>query len=78
MLPAWWPSDKPFLVGDVRDKLAVIPDGVIQCIVTSPPYFGLRSYLPDTLKLKQNVPGSILKELEERHIYPFNHIGVEK
>jgi DNA modification methylase len=39
--------------GDVKDKLAEIPDGTVQCVVTSPPYFGLRSYLPDTHKDKQ-------------------------
>lgn len=35
------------LVGDTRDRLKDIPDNSIQCCVTSPPYFGLRSYLPD-------------------------------
>lgn len=35
--------------GDVRDVLRqMITDGVkVNCIVTSPPYWGLRSYLPD-------------------------------
>jgi DNA modification methylase len=32
------------LVGDVRDKLAELPAGSVQCCVTSPPYFGLRDY----------------------------------
>lgn len=32
------------LVGDVRDRLAELPDGSVQCCVTSPPYFGLRDY----------------------------------
>lgn len=35
------------LVGDARDMLATLPPGSVQCAVTSPPYFGLRSYLPD-------------------------------
>ena len=30
--------------GDVMDGLSKIPDGKIQCCVTSPPYFGLRDY----------------------------------
>ena len=34
------------ITGDARTALAAIPDGSIQCTVTSPPYFGLRSYLP--------------------------------
>lgn len=31
-------------VGDVRAGLAMLPDNTIQCVVTSPPYYGLRSY----------------------------------
>lgn len=33
--------------GDCMALLPQVPDGSIQCVVTSPPYFGLRSYLPD-------------------------------
>ncbi len=33
--------------GDVRDKLSELPDKHVQTVVTSPPYWGLRSYLPD-------------------------------
>lgn len=32
------------LVGDVRERLAALADGSVDCIVTSPPYFGLRDY----------------------------------
>lgn len=32
------------LVGDVFEKLRDIPDGFVDCVVTSPPYFGLRDY----------------------------------
>lgn len=32
------------LVGDVRAKLAELPDESVHCVVTSPPYFGLRDY----------------------------------
>jgi DNA modification methylase len=32
------------LVGDCRKELATLPDKSIHCCVTSPPYFGLRSY----------------------------------
>lgn len=32
------------LVGDVRETLRGVPDGCAQTCVTSPPYFGLRSY----------------------------------
>jgi DNA modification methylase len=32
------------LVGDTRERLKEIPDGSVQCVVTSPPYFNLRDY----------------------------------
>ena len=32
------------LIGDARKRLAEIPDGSVRCVVTSPPYFGLRDY----------------------------------
>jgi len=32
------------LVGDVRTRLAELPDGSVQTCVTSPPYWGLRDY----------------------------------
>src|SRR3990167_1745630 len=32
------------LVGDVREQLATLPDESVHCVVTSPPYFGLRDY----------------------------------
>lgn len=32
------------LVGDVFDRLAEIPDESVDCVVTSPPYWGLRDY----------------------------------
>jgi len=35
------------LTGEVRAKLAELPDESIDIVVTSPPYWGLRSYLPD-------------------------------
>src|SRR5690606_7990459 len=35
-----------FRIGDVFDRLAEIPDGSIDLLVTSPPFLALRSYLP--------------------------------
>lgn len=32
------------LLGDVRDRLADLPDGSIDCVITSPPYFQLRDF----------------------------------
>ena len=30
--------------GDVRDVLPLLPEGIVQSCITSPPYFGLRDY----------------------------------
>ncbi len=35
------------LKGNALEVLKTLPDGCVQCVVTSPPYFALRSYLPD-------------------------------
>lgn len=35
------------LVGNTVEVLRSIPERSVQCCVTSPPYYGLRSYLPD-------------------------------
>jgi DNA modification methylase len=32
------------LIGDVRESLLSLPDGSVNCVVTSPPYWGLRDY----------------------------------
>ena len=32
------------LIGDVRTTLRSLPDKSVHCIVTSPPYWGLRDY----------------------------------
>jgi len=36
--------DSNILLGDVRKTLASLPDNSIHCVVTSPPYWGLRDY----------------------------------
>jgi len=46
------PSVK-FITGDVRDALALLPDESVHCVVTSPPYWGLRDYgVPGQLGLE--------------------------
>jgi DNA modification methylase len=32
------------LIGDAVERLGALPDGSVDCVVTSPPYFGLRDY----------------------------------
>ena len=42
----WTSADNhlQILTGDCRERLADIPDGSVHCVVTSPPYWGLRDY----------------------------------
>jgi DNA modification methylase len=48
------------LNGDVLDGLRSLPDACVQCVVTSPPYWGLRDY---------GVPGQIgLEPTPEEHV----------
>lgn len=39
--------------GDCRDALKAMPDRSVQCVVTSPPYFGLRKYGDDAREIGQ-------------------------
>ena len=32
------------MMGDCLDRLADLPDESVHCVVTSPPYYGLRDY----------------------------------
>lgn len=42
---AYWADEQvTLLLGDALDVLRTLPDGSADCIVTSPPYFGLRDY----------------------------------
>lgn len=41
------------LQGDCRRILKTLPDASVHCCITSPPYFGLRAYLPGDHSLKQ-------------------------
>lgn len=52
------------LQGDVLEQLATLPDESVHCCVTSPPYWGLRSYLPKDHPLKPLEIGSE-KTIEE-------------
>lgn len=61
------------LVGDCRTRLAELPDGAVNTCVTSPPYFGLRSYLPDGVKLR----GDLDAETTERVLRELAELGIE-
>jgi len=40
-------KDYHILQGNNIETLKKLPDGSVDCVVTSPPYYGLRAYLPD-------------------------------
>lgn len=43
----YWRDDHTILyLGDVREVLSEMPDRSVDCLVTSPPYYGLRDYGP--------------------------------
>jgi site-specific DNA-methyltransferase (adenine-specific) len=46
-----------FLLGDALEVLRDLPEGSVDCVVTSPPYWGLRSYLLDSDPLKSREIG---------------------
>lgn len=61
------------IIGDVRDKLLELPDESVHCVVTSPPYFGLRSYDENSLVIDSRLPAErrewLEQELMARGIY---------
>lgn len=63
------------LIGDVRDGLRNLPDGCVQCVVTSPPYWGLRQYLFDGASIvRRDLPEAerewLMQQLEKHGIQP--------
>lgn len=65
--------------GDCRETMRRwAADGIkAQMCVTSPPYFGLRSYMPDAVKLRSDINpeqlASILDELDRIGVKPCAH-----
>ena len=41
-------SEQRVIIGNAMDILKTLPDGSVDCVMTSPPYYGLRSYGEDT------------------------------
>ena len=56
-------SSATILVGDVRKRLAEIPDRTVQCCVTSPPYWGLRDYGHDGQIGLEQTPDEYVAEM---------------
>ena len=61
------------LVGDVRAQLRTLPDESVHCVVTSPPYWGLRSYHEESVRIDPSLPPEkrewLLAELKRRGIH---------
>ncbi|MHB8510860.1 MAG: DNA-methyltransferase [Actinomycetota bacterium] len=52
------PPRNQIIVGDAREVLLRLPDSSVDCVITSPPYFGLRDYqLPNQIGLEPSVHG---------------------
>jgi len=47
--------------GDVLDRLREIPEGSVHCVVTSPPYWGLRDTAKDRKRLSQRISDAATK-----------------
>ena len=58
---------------DCLAGLKTLPEKCVNTCVTSPPYFGLRSYLPDVVRLKNDTPQCVKDELIKRGILPIDH-----
>lgn len=60
------------ITGDCRSILPTLEAGSVHCIVTSPPYFGLRSYDENSVRIDPTLPDEtrlwLLAELERRGI----------
>jgi len=57
-------------LGDCLEVLKTMPDESVNCCVTSPPYYGLRQYLPDVVVLKKDAPEFVEKILKELGVNP--------
>jgi DNA modification methylase len=53
------------LIGDCRDFLRTLPDESVHCVVTSPPYFGLRDYGVDGQVGQEATPAEFVGVLVE-------------
>lgn len=50
-------------IGDCRELLAAMPDQSVNCVVTSPPYFGLRDYGHDRQIGLEQTPDEYVAEM---------------
>ena len=53
------------LQGDALEVLKTLPDESVNCCVTSPPYWALRSYLPDKVQLREDLTEKEIETLKK-------------
>ena len=58
------------LQGDALEMLKGLESESVDCCVTSPPYYGLRSYLPDGVVLRADAPAWVSERLLDIGIFP--------
>ena len=61
--------------GNSLAVLNQLPDESVNCCVTSPPYWGLRCYLPDEVKMKDNLTPEE-KEYVEKELTLLFSLGI--
>ena len=49
--------------GDCLASLKEMPDESVQCCVTSPPYYGLRSYMPEAVQIDPSLTPEKTREI---------------
>ena len=59
--------------GNSLEVLKEMDSESVQCCVTSPPYWGLRAYLPDGVVMKKDTPLWVKEELLKRGIFPIDN-----
>jgi site-specific DNA-methyltransferase (cytosine-N4-specific) len=61
-IPSWWGNKKHYRICDVMEGLCSIPDEVINCVVTSPPYWLHRNYgVDEQIGIEENMEEYIEK-----------------
>lgn len=62
------------IIGDSLEVLSTLPAASYDCCVTSPPYYGLRSYLPDGVRIRRGLPletkAAVRRELALIGVHP--------
>ncbi len=73
-------TDEPVSIveGDALETLRALPDACVRCCVTSPPYYGLRSYIPPgSMRLRADLTQAevdyVMAELAKAGVIPDSH-----